>query len=274
MAVIASSLQQDNLLVVEGFLDAGKPLPSVKITRAQPLTVAGTSEAVTDATLSLVINNTPVPYRPSTSTPGIYEPATSVFTAVPPQARFSAEVTWQSQRATTTDIVPHPIAIDNVLISVPETPVSAVLLDTLRLDNPEVGARQGFIYPIDVTISWHSESPATDTTYWIEARLKPQSAFSSTVLDVFLLTEDVQIEDSLRTTGTTRTWSGVYAIPVADSLAPAPAHLLTVQLTRGTKAYADFAPAEMHPNDVNPYPTSLAPLASSPASLWTQLYLR
>lgn len=246
----------DNLLVVEGFLDAGKPLPTVRITRAQPLTVAGTgintNEAVTDASLSLVINDTPVPYRASSSMPGTYEPATSVFSVVPPQARFSAEVNWQSQRATTTDFVPPPIAIDNVSISVPETPVSAVLVDTLRLDNPEVGARKGFIYPIDVTISWHSEAPATDTTYWIEARLKPQSTFSSTVLDVFLLTEDVQVEDSLRTTGITRTWSGVYAIPVADSLAPAPAHLLTVQLTRGTKAYADFAASRNAPERREP----------------------
>ncbi|MEM8484604.1 MAG: DUF4249 family protein [Bacteroidota bacterium] len=247
----------ENLLVVEGFLDAGKPLPNVSITRVQPLTAAsaGTSinEAVSDASLSLIINNTPVPYRPSASSPGTYEPATSVFEVVPPHARFSAEVNWQSQRATTTDIVPPPIAIEDVFIRIPESPVSAVLLDSLRLEDQEVGARMGFIYPIDVSVSWQNEMPATDTTYWIEARLKPQSDFSSTVLDVFLLTEDVQVEDSLRTTGSTRfSWSGVYAIPVPDSLAPAPAHLLTVQLTRGTKAYADFAASRNAPERREP----------------------
>ncbi len=251
----------DNLLVVEGFLDAGKPLPRVSITRAQPLAIENdaptgaidaATDAVTDADLSLVINGTPVPYRAVAASPGIYEPASSVFSVVPPHARFSAEVTWQSQRATTADVVPPPITIDDVSIRIPAAPVSAVLVDTLRLDNPEVGARKGFIYPIDVSVSWQQENTA-DTTFWVEARLKPQSAFSSTVLDVFLLTEDVQVEDSLRTAGSIQhTWSGVYAIPVADSLAPAPAHFLTVQLTRGTKAYADFAASRNAPERREP----------------------
>lgn len=251
---------QDNLMVVEGFLNAEAPFPDIRITKAIPLDqgLDKEPEAINDASLRIFIDGAPVPYGPS-SEAGVYKPLQSLIDAVPAGATFRAEIEWQSQTATITDIIPPPILIDSVSIKIPDAPVAAILVDTLRLDSPQVGARKGFIYPIDVTITWQT-SPLvqnSDSEFWIETRLIPQSDFSSTVLDVFLLTEEVQKEDALESSRTVgddndRTWSGVYAIPVADSLAPLPMHDLRVQLVRGTQAYADFASSKNAPERREP----------------------
>ena len=69
----------------------------------------------------------------------------------------------------------------------------------------------------------------------------------------FLLTEDVQIEQTLTVENASYlSWSGVYAIQVTDSLSPPPTHNLTVQLIRGTKAYADFAASKNAPERREP----------------------
>ena len=251
---------KDNLMVVEGFLNADAPLPEISITKAISLAEGLTDDpvAINDASLRLFLDGQLIPYGPS-ATPGIYTPRQQSLTSVPSGTVFSAEIEWQSQRATIQDVVPPPIAIERVTIDVPSAPVAAILVDTLRLDDPQVGARKGFIYPIDVTIDWktNAEAEDSDNAFWIETRLIPQSDFSSTVLDVFLLTEEVLQEDTLepaRASGDNnlRSWSGVYAVPVADSLAPPPSHNLRVQLIRGTKAYADFARSRNAPERREP----------------------
>ena len=251
---------EENLFVVEGFLKAGAPLPLITITRARTLAESPTNApvAIDDAVFAMYINNQSIPYAPSGTKPGKYAPVGNVMENVPPRAVFRAEIEWQSMRATTQDIVPPPITIDSVLIKIPNKPVAAVLLDTLRFDNPEVGARRGFIYPIDVTIQWTSDAEtAVDSSYWIETRLIPQTSFSSTVLDVFLLSEEVELENKLVPEGATdgtlrRVWAGVYAVSVTDSLSPPPAHNLTVQLIRSTRAYADFAASRNIPERREP----------------------
>ncbi|MFK7848699.1 MAG: DUF4249 family protein [Rhodothermales bacterium] len=250
----------DNLLVIEGFFNAGAPLPLVTISKASPLeqSTASTAEFIRDASFKIFIDDQEIIYTPSSSSPGKYAPLDNTLEIVPANADLRAEITWQSQKATTQDFIPPSISIDSVSIDIPEQPVAAILVDTLRLDNPEVGARQGYIYAIDVAISWtasHSDLDAadSDSSYWVEARLIPQTDFSSTVLDVFLLTEDVQLESKLTTENTEKgSWSGIYAIPVADSLSPPPTHNLTVQLIRGTKAYADFAASKNAPERREP----------------------
>ncbi len=250
----------DNLLVIEGFFNAGDPLPFVTISKASPLeqSTVSTADYIRDASFRIFIDDQEYIYAPSTSSPGKYAPLENTGEIVPANADLRAEITWQSQIATTQDFIPPTISIDSVSIEIPEKPVAAILVDTLRLDNPEVGARQGYIYAIDVTITWTAslsdlDAANSDSSYWVEARLIPQTEFSSTVLDVFLLTEDVQLESKLTAENTeTGSWSGIYAIPVEDSLSAPPTHNLTVQLIRGTKAYADFAASKNAPERREP----------------------
>ena len=248
---------EDNIMVVEGFFDAGGPLPFITITKAQsldqPSTIAPTY--IQDASLRIFLDNREIIYAPSDQVQGAYAPISNTISNVPPNSQFRAEIEWQSQRASTQDIIPTPISIDSVSVLVPSKPVAAVLVDTLRLDNPNVGARKGYIYLIEVTISWtaNTNQDATEAPYWIETRLIPHIDFSSTVLDVFLLTEEVKLENDHVSTGTLqRSWSGVYAVPTPDSLSPPPSHNLTVQLIRSSKAYADFASSRNNPERREP----------------------
>lgn len=248
-------------MVVEGFLEAGKPLPHIALTRTQTLeqSTSDNADFIRDATFRLWVDDIVFPYGPANSETGTYAPLNNTIQSLPAGARFRAEISWQSQTAVSEDIIPPSISIDEVVIDVPDKPVTAILVDTLRFDNPQVGAQEGFIYLIDVTINWsvHDNNPETDSTYWVEARLIPQTAFSSTVLDVFLLSEEVLQENtpalkSADLLPQQRSWTGVYAVPVEDSLALPPTHDLTVQLVRGTRAYADFAASRNTPERREP----------------------
>lgn len=246
------------LLVVEGYLDAGKPLPLISLRKAQSLSQSAneaSTSTIIDAEFRLILDRHTITYRPSVIAPGKYEPVDAILSAVPARSRFRVEIDWQDRHATTEDIIPPPIKIDSVRLSVPDAPVTAILIDTLRLDTPQVGARKGFIYPIEVTVWWTNDFEETgiDSTYWIEARLRPDLAFSSKVLDVFLLSEAVQAERTIpRDTRFRRSWTGVYAVPVADSLATAPPHSVSVQLLRGSQAYARFASSRNVPERREP----------------------
>ena len=251
----------DSLMVIEGFLQTGAPLPDITISRASLLEQSSVQnpDFIRDATLRLFIDDVAYAYGPSDPNNGTYSPLNPAIEAIPAGAKMRAEIVWESQIATTSDLMPSPIAIESVEVDVPESPVTAILVDTLRFDTPQVGARQGFIYPIDVTITWSVDPafPEPDSTYWVEARLIPQTEFSSTVLDVFLLPEQVLQENNvlLQPTGLSpnqRSWTGVYAVPVADSLSLPPTHSLTVQLVRGTRAYADFAASRNIPERREP----------------------
>ncbi len=248
-------------MVIEGFLEAGKPLPYISLSHTQTLeqSTSENLDFIRDASFRLYVDDIVFPYGPSSAVEGKYAPLNNTIQAIPAGAKFRAEISWQSQTAITEDIIPPPITIDEVRIDVPEKPVTAILVDTLRFDEPQVGAREGFIYLIDVTINWSiaENIPPTDSTYWIETRLIPQSEFSSTVLDVFLLSEEVLQENatglkSAALLSNQRTWTGVYAVPVEDSLSSPPAHNLTVQLVRGTRAYADFAASRNTPERREP----------------------
>ena len=119
---------EDNLLVVQGFLNAGAPLPEVTITKAFPLDqhTGANPLGVRDASLVLYINEEPVPYGLSDEQPGIYTPLTNQFDVVPPNAHFRAEIEWLSNKVSTEDFIPPPIAIDSVRIEIPPQPVAAV----------------------------------------------------------------------------------------------------------------------------------------------------
>ena len=246
------------VLVVQGFLEAGEPLPRITISRAVPLDEAdrlGTEVPVEDATLQLTIEDRTIRYLPSLTSPGDYEPDVPGSQRVPPDIQFDLEINWQNQTARTADWVPTQISIDSMAIRIPEMPVSAILVDTLILDNPEVGAQRGFIYPIEVVLWWPATASASfqEQSYWVETRLRPQVDFSSEVLDVFLLTAEVQQETGVQQdTRSRHSWTGVYAVPVPDSLASVPDHTLVVQLLRSTDAYALFASSRDNPEQREP----------------------
>ena len=244
-----------DFMVVEGFVDAEKPLPALSLSHAQSLESPPEKIAIHDAALNLTIDGRTFPYVPSPLDAGKYVPARNETYEAPPRAHFSIDIHWQGQRITTHDVVPPPVQIDSLQVSIPDKPVVAILVDTLRLDTPQVGARKGFIYPIDVQIWWTTPFAETqsDSLYWIESRLKPQFDFSSKVLDVFLLTEEVQRERSMPIDGLSRRrWKGVYAVPVADSLAPLPDHEVEVQLVRGSEAYGLYASSRNTPERREP----------------------
>lgn len=250
--------QNDALLVVEGYMDANRPLPLITLHQAQSLdeaTLPLSAPVVQDVDLRIMIDNHTIRYRPSLSYPNKYEPVDASLSAVPARSRFRMEIKWHGQFASNEDIVPPPIRIDSVYLSIPTSPVAAILIDTLRLDTPQVGARKGFIYPVDATIWWTPDFVETgiDSAYWVETRLRPNLAFSSRVLDVFLLSEEVQAEQDVPIQATSsRSWTGVYAVPVDDSLASVPDHSVSVQLIRSSEAYARFTASRNVPERREP----------------------
>ena len=247
----------DTFLVVQGFLEAEKPLPTFLLKQTTSLDenlISEPEQFVDRASLILTVNETEIHYSASADQPGVYEPDALLLDRVPPGAQFDVEIAWNNITARASDRVPAAIALDSIQVRVPERSISAILVDTLRLDTPEVGARRGFIYLVEVDMWW---TPANiqpqDSTFWIETRLRPQIDFSSKVLDVFLLVEEVQPEYAITQDHQfQRKWTGVYAVPVSDSLAPIPDHDLTVQLLRGTDAYALFAASRNNPERREP----------------------
>lgn len=244
-------------LVVEGFLEANKPLPDILLKQTVTLNQDLTTEPerpVSDAIVWLTLNDTTISYRPSTTTSGEYIPESISNLLVSPGSLFSIELEWQGQQATASGVIPETIELDSVQVRIPNTPVTAILVDTLRLDTPSVGATPGYIYLVEVDLWWTNARPTfQDSTFWIETRLRPQIEFSSKVLDVFLLSQEVQPEENINGDPLSRkTWTGVYAVPVTDSLSAIPDHSLTVQLVRGTTDYALFAASRNNPERREP----------------------
>lgn len=247
------------LLVVEGFLDAGKPLPALMLRTTAPLGQPYPDDATTAAAgaeVLLLLDGRSVPYEPDAQRPGRYVPATDVAHTVPSRARFDLTVQWQRQRASAAGSIPPPIQIDSIYVDVPDTPVEAVLLDSLYLtDSLGVAVQKGFIYPIEVTLWWADDGlhAAADSAYWIQTRLKPYTPFSSTIVNFFLRPQQILRERSLPVdTYGRRQWTGVYAIPVEAADEPLPPHYVGVALLRSGQDYARFAASRDAPERREP----------------------
>ena len=249
----------DQFLVVEGFLEADKPLPSIILKQTTALNQDLSTEPerpVLDASVQITLDGLTIPYRPSLSVPGEFEPAPQGNQVIPPGTNFSIDLEWLGQKAHASGLVPNTIELDSFQVRIPNDPVTAILVDTLRLDTPSVGARRGYIYLVEVDLWWTtplSSNHIPDSTFWIETRLRPQIDFSSKVLDVFLLSEEVQPEENIQSDPFSRKlWTGVYAIPVEDSTDAVPDHALSIQLLRGTTDYALFAASRNNPERREP----------------------
>lgn len=252
-------------LVVEGFVDAGKPLPTVRLAQSLPVGEPyplDENTAVTDAEVALVVNGERIPYRPVAQVPGRYEPALPPAD-VPARATLMLEADWQDQHVVAESQVPPPIQVDSLRLTIPDEPVAGIILDSLFIDPSEAdsvvvdslrfGAEQGFVYLIEVTLAWtvDFDEVGADSAYWIRAQLRPD--LDGTLDDFFFRPEQIFRERNARIgVAGERRWTGVYAVPVTREDDPLPPHALRVALLRSGQDYALFASSRDDPSRREP----------------------
>ena len=241
-------------LVVEAFFQTGEPLGPITLRSTRPLDApaSDTSAPATGATVAVQLDGQRISYRSAADQPGTYVPETAV--SVPPRVDFSLTARWQGRTATAQGVTPPAIAIEEARVDVPDQPVQAILVDSLRRDSLDIPAEQGYIYPIEVTVTWTTDFPETgaDSTYWIRTQLRPYTTFSSRVVDFFLQPEEVFRERAAKQRGGKRRWTGVYAVPVEGSADSLPRHQVRVSLIRSGPEYAAFAASRNDPDRREP----------------------
>jgi len=239
------------VVVVESFLESGQPLPDVRVSRTTAIGASRSSPVVGNALVVMELNGRPFEYTLSEAS-GRYIPPPGA-PIVSPGAEFRLQVLAGSDRVSASGLVPPPVSIDSIRVSIPSAPISAVFLDSLSipLDSLASGlpSRTGFIYPIDVTMWWHPTG-GTTTGYWIETSLDPVEEFSSVLVDFFLLPSAV-LEEPLGSREQL-SWTGLYAVPVDTEDDPLPEHDLKVSLLRSTLDYARFALSSRDPERREP----------------------
>ena len=243
-------------LVVEAFLTTDRALPPITLRRTRPLDAPGSraENAAQGAAVELDLGGQTVVYDERDSRPGRYVPRGASETAragVP----WALTVRWRGEVARAEGRVPPSIDLGEVCVDVPDSPVQAVRVDSLRRDSLDIPAERGYLYPVDVSLEWPAGSiPAgADTTHWVRPQLRPDTTEStSRVVNFFLEPVDVRREDQFRTQHGQRTWRGVYAVPVEDSASAFPEHDLSVTLTRGDTAFAAFARSRDDPERREP----------------------
>lgn len=248
-------------LVVESYLKAGEPLPVVRVGRTFNVSEGlGSSQGFENAEVELILDGVRIRYDPVPSSPGLYRPDSRVSSLiVPPLASFELHIRTAEDDASASGTIPPLISLNDVEFLVPERAIEAVLVDTLDigLDSLDLGlnAQSGFIFPIQVTLAWNmiSETPASVEDFWIETRLEPLSQFSSSLIDFFLLPQQVLPESSIEADDDGQAhWTGVYAVPVETADTPLPEHTLKVSLLRGDQAFAVFETSRDSPERREP----------------------
>lgn len=255
---------EDDTLVVEAFFDAGSPLPPVRVTRTLPVSEIGEVAAVDGALVNVRLADREFVYQRDPERAEWFLPAEDdKGVMVTPGATFRVRVSANGQQASAAGSVPPILDLASLDVDVPDEPVAAVFVDTLNIGldslNLAIDAREGYIYPIAVSVEWETTSGASATgDYWIQARLLPRNPFSSSLIDFFLLPEQIFREDDSRVVNQPgmpvgrRTWSGVYAVPVDHPDDEVPEHLLRVAVLRSTAEFARFATSKTDPERREP----------------------
>lgn len=250
------------VLVVEGFLDAGKPPPDLLLRQTQPLSAPYDTAlaAVEEAVVELTVDGQRLAYLPDPARPGRFRAPTGA--PVPGGAAFALAVRWAGGEASAAGVVPPPVRIADVRVTAPDRPVLAVLLDSLllrpvvldslRFDSLGTGAERGYVYPVEVSVTWADNLAPADSAYWIRAQLRPDGDVAAGILAFFLRPEQVVREARLARDGDRRRWTGVYAVPVATPQTPLPPHQLKVSLVRSGTDYARFATSRDAPGRREP----------------------
>lgn len=247
----------ESRLVVQGYLDSGRPLTDIHIRRTLSPSGGYVAEeaAVTDAVVEVFLGGRTIRYVPNSAHRGTYRPEDPTGLAPAAGQSYAFRAAWNGTMAEASGTVPPEIKILDVSLNVPDEPVSAVLLDSLDLsDSLATGLYTGFIYPIEVQVDWKAArtSGSSDDKTWIRAQLKPFAAFSSPVVDLFLRSEEIFREDEQSLSSGTRTWTGIYAVGVAEVDDPLPEHHLRVALVRSGPEYARFAASKGTPERREP----------------------
>lgn len=254
------------LLVVEAFVDAEEPLPTIRLWQTRSLGWSypfDVSTAVGNADVALVLGASQVSYRPREGQPGLYEPAASE--PVPGRMPLAFEATWQGQRATAQSVVPPPLTLDSLRVTVPDEPIDGIILDSLfidpvqldslQLDSLRTGAERGLVYLVEVTLWWTVDfaEVGPDSAYWIRTQLKPFLPTRPTFDDFFLRPEQILRErEATRYVQGRRSWTGVYAVPVETRETPLPPHPLRVSIIRSGQDYARFVSSRDDPERREP----------------------
>ena len=258
--------QEEALLVVEAFVDADEPLPTIRLWQTRSLGqryAFDATTAVSDAEVALVLGASQVAYRPLDGQTGLYEPAVSQ--PVPGRLSLTFEATWRGQRATAQSTVPPTLALDSVRVNVPDEPVDGIILDSLfidpvqldslQLDSLRTGAVQGLVYLVEVTLWWAVDfaEVGPDSAYWIRTQLKPFLPTQPTFDDFFLRPEQILRErETTHHVQGRRSWTGVYAVPVETRQTPLPPHPLRVSIIRSGQDYARFVSSRDDPERREP----------------------
>lgn len=225
-------------VVVEAFVETERPLSPVHV-RAVQGTGDTTASGLATATVRLMREGDSVAYAPHPDTPGRYDPVGTPDT-VEAGTSFTLTVQHEGGIARGRGRTPPRIQLDSVVTTVPDEPVEAVRVDSLRRDSLDIPATTNFIYPIDVEAYW--TAPDTDTS-WVRTSLRPENQpFTPRIVDFFIQPEAVFQEREARseTEDAVRRWQGVYAIPVEEGTDPLPSHRLVVWIARGDAEYASF----------------------------------
>ena len=246
---------EEESLVVEAFLETGRPLPPILLRRTRALRPDTGSEAAraSGAQVTVELDGALYPYEEASGTPGRYVPTSE--TVVPPGVPWRLTVRWEGDTARARGRTPAPIAIREVCVDVPDEPARAVQVDSLRRDSLDIPADLGYIYPVDVTVRWAapSDAPRADTSAWVRAQLRPDATpFPSEVVEFFLQPAEVRREDAYARRDGAHQWRGVYAVPVDSGTAPLPAHNVTTALVRGDTSFAAFAQTRTDPDRREP----------------------
>ena len=241
-------------LVVEAWIETEAPFPDIRVSSTRPTgdpLVPIPAPDVLD--LNVTVGDHKMAYTRDPSNPLRFHPASDASTQTAAGERFALELETPGASLSASGTLPPPIATRDVRVSFPDDPISVVLVDSLvvGLDslNLSLIATTGYIYPVQVSISW--ENLGYDG--WIEARLQPDASFSSSLIDFFLLPSQVFPEDSVSLTENGMLhWEGVYAVPVPDADSAFPDHSLRVVLTRGDDRFARFLTSRDAPDRREP----------------------
>jgi hypothetical protein len=250
----SSAPVEGEALVVEAFLETERPLPAVDLRRTRSLRASARDSVggAAGATVRVELGGTTYTYE-ETGRPGRYRPRSAP--SVPPNVPWRLTARWNGTTARARGTTPPPISVTEVCVDVSDAPIRAVQVDSLRRDSLDIPADVGYIYPVDVTVRWKDNRPASvpDTSTWVRAQLRPDATpFPSEVVEFFLQPAEIRREDAYPRSDETTRWRGVYAVPVDSSAAPLPRHNLTTALVRGDTAFAAFAQTRTDPDRREP----------------------
>ena len=258
------AIQPENtsLLVVEAFVMSEQSLPKITLRRAAPLQdpyQLDRSTAAIGAQVELMLQGVLIPYL--MQRPGAYVPLDSM-TAIPGES-IALNVQWEDQLVSAQTRIPPLISLDSIEISVSDTPVPGLLLDSLFIDPTQIdslgiralgtGAREGLVHIVRATVYWEDHTGNDGNNWWIRMQLLSTLTQDQRLSNYFLSSEVLQPEEDIPfIDANRRSWSGSYAVPVASQTDQVPEHGLRISIVRCTEAYADFVSQSSNPGEYEP----------------------